>query len=362
VSQGAARKLGPDEFGPNEAGSQPGAETALPRIGVAIVTYGAADFVGACLDSLLASAYPELSIQVVDNDSPDDTVPALRRWARARGIELTERRAGDGRPEHAAPPRAATVALIHSGENRGFAGGVNLGLKALLADPHCDLFWVLNPDTAVEPQAPYAFARRAREAGRFAIIGGRVLYLSDPERIHADAGRYRPWLGFPVSLNINRMAAQTEMPEESEIDYIPGMSMLVSRAFVERAGLMDESWFLYHEEIDWAFRRGDLPLLLEPDARVLHKAGASIGSGSGGKPASSLSVYFTYRNHLRFTARWAPHCLPSAYVAAWAMAFRRYRRAPAQLSAALRGLHRRRPPRAVAERLPAQVWSRLFEG
>jgi hypothetical protein len=349
----------------------------LPWIGVVIVTYGAEDFIDACLESVLASGYPRLAVTVVDNKSPDATTAAIRGWAAgvrpfrpdetwplerrepvAKPLRLDERDAWRGRTSI---DRDADVTLLHSGENRGFAGGVNVGLEALRADPDIAHFWVLNPDTVVEPQTPFALARKARKMGRFAMIGGRVVYLEAPDTVHTDAGRHRPWMGFPASVNIGRKTEEAKRPDAEEIDYIPGVSMFVSRDFLDRAGLMDESWFLYHEEIDWCFRRGDLPLGLAEDARVLHRAGASIGSGSGRRVASPLSVYFTYRNHLRFARRWAPRWLPTAYVAGWAMALRRYKRDWPQLVAAIRGLHRMAPPRAVRRKLPEGTWLRIFE-
>lgn len=71
----------------------------------------------------------------------------------------------------------------------------------------------------------------------------------------------------------------TPVPAEDPVDYIPGVSMLVHRSFLEAAGPMDESYLLYFEGIDWQLRRGDLPFGLEPRALVLHREGASVGSG-----------------------------------------------------------------------------------
>ena len=45
------------------------------------------------------------------------------------------------------------------------------------------------------------------------------------------------------------------------MEYVSGASMLASRAFLENVGLMEESYFLYFEELDWALRaRGKFDL------------------------------------------------------------------------------------------------------
>ena len=79
--------------------------------------------------------------------------------------------------------------------------------------------------------------------------------------------------------------------------------MVVSRAFCETAGPMPEDYFLYYEEVDWALRRGGLPLAYCADAVVHHRAGTAIGSPRPGYDGSRLSIYFKHRNRLRFLRR-----------------------------------------------------------
>ncbi len=86
--------------------------------------------------------------------------------------------------------------------------------------------------------------------------------------------------------------------------------MVASRLFIEQAGLMVEDYFLYYEEVDWAFRRGDLPLRLVPDAVVYHHGGTVIGSGSLSRRATPFANYFNYRNRARFARRHMPLALP----------------------------------------------------
>jgi len=340
-------------------------ETAEIAIGAVIVTYRAEAYIGDCLESLMSAAAAPPWVVVVDNASPDGTVAALRAWAAGR--------AGPRRdppwPFEPAPPPPKPVALsewaegsetacstaprgltlIHSGVNRGFAGGVNLGLAALMAEPRCTHIWVLNPDMVVPPEALGAFARAAAHMPHAGLLGGRVRFLESPGTVHTDGGQLRRWRGGAVSLTLGRSAA-TPMPPAARLDFVSGASLLASRAFVERAGPMAEDYFLYFEEIDWALRRGPLEIGLAEGADVFHRAGAAIGSGSAGAPQSPLAAYFTWRNHLRFAARWFPWWLPSVYAMAWVQIARRLARrgAWAAVGAALRGLHGLPPPAAVA--------------
>lgn len=349
----------------------------LPWIGIAIVTFGAEDFIADCLESLTRTGYPRLKIIVVDNASPDGTAQSVRGWASgARPFIAPRDWPLPASPVTPKPVRFAefdaqaaatatfdalgTVALVHSGANRGFAGGVNVGLRTLRAHPEIELFWVLNPDSVVAADAPAVYAAAA-QAGRFALMGGRTLYYERPEIVQTDGGRMRWWRGFGSNVNQGRRAADCAPPASASLDYVSGANMVASREFLDRAGLMDEAWFLYLEEVDWALRRGDLPLKVAPAARIFHRAGASIGSRGHDRLESPFSVYFSSLNHLRFAARWNRWRLPLAYGAALAVTLRKYIAAGAwpQAHAALAGLHGLPPPAEVRARLDPGTWARV---
>ena len=299
-----------------------------PSLGVVIVTYNAADEITACLESLMAAraAGPDgqggLHVVVVDNASTDDTVSVIRDWAAGRKaaalpdalpfplppqpkpIALAEGGAD------LTPDPAAAVTLIASGANRGFAGGVNIGLAHLAQMPQIDHFWVLNPDSMV-PAASVAALRDHLEKGApYALAGGRVLYLQRPEKIQIDGGLLNMWTGVSANLNIRGRHGETPPPDPASFDFITGASMVASRTFYERTGPMAEDYFLYYEEVDWALRRGDLPLDYCPGLLVYHWGGAAIGSPILGRRASPFSLYFKHRGRMRFLRRFNPWALP----------------------------------------------------
>ena len=105
---------------------------------------------------------------------------------------------------------------------------------------------------------------------------------------------------------------------ETRMVYVVGASMLVSRRFLQTVGLMQEDYFLYFEEIDWAerARRADPTLTLgfAPDSIVFHKVGASAGTHS----RSMLSLRYLTVNRLRFVKRFYPSHLSLARMSvAW---------------------------------------------
>ena len=115
---------------------------------------------------------------------------------------------------------------------------------------------------------------------------------------------------------------------------------------------MEEDYFLYYEEVDWATRRGDLPLRLCPDAIVHHHAGTSIGSATLRRGASAFASYFNHRARMRFLRRHRPVAVPTALafalLRACALALRGSRD---EATGALRGILGLRPPLEVLARL-----------
>lgn len=328
------------------------------RMGVVIVTYGAADVIADCLETLFASDGVILSVAVVDNASPDATEAVVRDWQAGRiAPAVMPFATGQTRrpPQVDTLPRAAEdhhLAFLQTGDNLGFAAAVNIGLMALSALPEVDRFWILNPDSAVPPTTAAAFANHPAPKGGFGMIGGRVLYFDRPEVIQIDGGVIDWRTG--VTRNVNQFGpADAPPPDPAAMDFITGASMVVSRDFLRRAGPMPEDYFLYYEEVDWALRRDGLPLVYCPAGVVYHRAGSAIGSPAPGRKASPFSTYFKHRARMRFLRR----NRPGALVGGWAFGLAKAAQLVLQgdmaaAAALLRGMAGAKPPAAVRARLP----------
>ncbi len=297
---------------------------SLPRLGVAICTFNSADVILDCLESLLASSGIELSIVIADNASTDETISVLNNWALGRTPYAPPADCPfDFQPVTRIGPLSLDgtliegmqhrLKLIETGVNGGFAAGVNVGLASLFDDPGIDRVWILNPDSMVPAESAKAFATRKVEANNvFSLMGGRVMYFENPDQIQIDGGTINRWTGVTGNLNLGASHAATPPVDPRELGFITGASMVASRSFYAAAGPMPEDYFLYYEEVDWALRRGPLPLAYCPDGLVYHRAGTSIGSPTLGRPASPFSLYFKHRARLRFVRRHFPSSLPVA--------------------------------------------------
>lgn len=283
------------------------------RTAVIIVSFHQLGDVARCLEALSKQTFRNFDVIICENGD----VAALTALQAALPTVL---------------PGGQAVRVIADHANPGYAGAIN---HCLSATPDAAAWWVLNPDTQPEPGALQAMAERLSR-GDADAVGGLILSADGQ---HATAGGlWRAWAARAVSLPWPPNGQDRLL---RRVDYLSGASFLVSRAFVERNGLLRDDYFLYAEEVEWFVRarRHGLRLAVEPRARVIHAQGTATGSGEGHRTRPRLPIHLDERNKLlvvRDTQAWL---LPVAMACACAFAILRYARHGAwrQLGYALSG-------------------------
>jgi GT2 family glycosyltransferase len=326
-------------------------------LGVVVVAYNSVDVILHCLETLLSAAQEDgstLRVVVVDNGSTDGTAAAVSAWALGHdGYSLPDDLPFVGKALHKPLPEGQ-MEIIKTGLNGGFAAGVNRGIERLASDSTVARFWVLNPDSVVPPGTPAAFLNY--DPGPFSLMGGRVTYYERPEMIQIDGGLLNRWTGVTGNINLYKNIHECAAPAPEDLAFITGASMVVSRAHYVAAGPMPEDYFLYYEEVDWALRRGNLPLVVCADARVYHRGGSSIGSPVPGRPAAPFSLYFKHRARMRFVRRHFPASMPLAWIYTFAKAGQYMLKGwHAEAKAILAGARGTEPPAGIREKLGAEA-------
>ena len=290
------------------------------RVAAVVLGWNGRDDTLACLRSLRAATYPTLSVVVVDNGSTDGGPAAVAE-------EFPD------------------ATLIQLDENRGFAGGVNVGVEAALAGG-ADLVMLLNNDAVADAGflEPLVEAAEGRVGAACSQIlegdGSRIWYAGaayDPRRGHQ--GRHTGYGSPPIPADV----------APYETDRACGGAMLVPRSVFERVGLLDETLFAYAEDVDWSLRThaAGLRILVVPASVVRHRVSASTGGAS-----SPDSLYYAVRNGLVVAERAAP-------LGRLGTVRRRAEAAAAFAVQALRSPSRRRGLRAVVEGLRDAARTRL---
>lgn len=258
------------------------------NISAIILNYNRYEDTISCVKSLLLSFDAPFCIVVIDNASTDDSVPQLSKWLQQIEIDPAKRQpfapnAGFTTRVRGTAGAEIPLHLVISPRNGGYAAGNNLGITKAL-EQGADAVWILNNDTIVEPDALGCMRDRLFTSARPGLCGALLRY---PDGLtQCRGGGYTNKLTFLSTLDgywLPLEEARCDKAEsvESRINFIYGACVMASKKFVETVGLMDEQFFLYCEEQDWAWRaRGRFDISYAPDAIVTHVEGKSTGHAS----------------------------------------------------------------------------------
>lgn len=273
-----------------------------------------------CLESLIQLDYPDYRIVVCDNGSQDDSLKMLRIWGENNfknepGSWQEYSRTG---AEKGGDGVDSAFILINNGANLGFGGGTNVGLRYALARGDADYCWLLNNDTVVHSAALEAMVTRLVEKFDAGMCGSTLRYYDDHSRVQALGGAiYFDWLGvaWHIGRTLNGEVPPDPAPVEKKMDYVVGASLLVRTAYVIDIGYLDEDYFLFFEELDWARRGlGAYTLAYAPKSIVYHKIGRSIGTNCNPALKSVTCDYYTLRNRIKYSRRYCKSRLPLIYM------------------------------------------------
>ncbi len=232
------------------------------RLGVIVINYRTPDLVEQCVRSMLDDlAALDARIVIVDNASGDGSVDALARW-----------RAGLG--------EGAPVDLIASPENTGFSGGNNIGFNALDAE----YYLLINSDALVRPGALAALLAAMEARPRAGVVAPRLEDRDGTAQISAFR-HHTPLSEFIAGASLSavtRLMKAHDVPvpvsdTAMEADWVSFACVMIRRAAVDAAGLMDDGFFMYYEDADYcrAVRRAGFEVVYDPSARVVHLRGGS---------------------------------------------------------------------------------------
>jgi GT2 family glycosyltransferase len=176
------------------------------------------------------------------------------------------------------------------GANTGWAGGNNAGIR-LAMGRGAERVILLNNDTTVHPRLVDRLVAAARSNPEFGVLGPVICFMDEPDAVMTDGCNFnRPdECGF-----FQRKAVPLGgMPEVTEVDIVNGCCMMVDSRVVRSIGLIDERFFLIHEESDFCLRarRAGYRCGVLNDALVWHK-----GSSSFKQVGSRVQRYYDSRN------------------------------------------------------------------
>ncbi|MDX3911250.1 MAG: glycosyltransferase family 2 protein [Sphingobium sp.] len=312
-------------------GASRAASTAEPGVAVVVLNWRRPQETIACVLSVLKLDYSHLDIIVCDNQSEDGSVETILAGLESSLPLMNEQRRAQNMAEFAlcqvspearelltSPADRRRLWIASTGRNGGYAFGNNVGIRLALLDREVEYVWVLNNDTFVDWHALRALVGQVAKDTSIGICGAKVLYSQDEGQVQTlGGGRFLPYRarceqigeGLPANAPVDARSI------EAQLSYVNGAAAFVRRELIEQVGYMDEGYFLYWEELDWATRAlksGKFRLGFCPNAIVYHQVGASTGSNDHGVPTLG-STYWMTRSKFRYLRIHRPMTLIIAF-------------------------------------------------
>ncbi|MBI2908636.1 MAG: glycosyltransferase family 2 protein, partial [Chloroflexi bacterium] len=254
----------------------------LSPVSIVIVSWNVQDLLRRCLESILASGSGAgAEIVVVDNASSDGAMGMVRK-------------------------RFPQVRLVVNQSNLGFAAACNQGMR--LAGGRYVM--LLNPDTEMRGDAIDRMVSYLDEHPEVGMVGPKLL---NPDGSIQSSRRRFPTLAtafvestmiqqyLPNSPELKRFYMLDRSDDTvQEVDWLVGACLMARREVVRTAGVLDESFFMYYEEVDWCYRirKAGWSIVYLPGAEVIHYYGGSSQKDLSRRHINfNTSKYRFFRKH-----------------------------------------------------------------
>jgi GT2 family glycosyltransferase len=225
-----------------------------------IVSWNGRQHLDACLTAVAAQRGIDAETILVDNGSNDGTASFVRE-------------------------RFPWVRLVVLGENRGFAGGNNAGVR----DASGRFVVFLNNDTVPEAGWLDALMKGRDQGGPAALASSCIVYMHDPGIVDSAGDGLLRWGG---AFKRHHGASVDLARESGEVFGVCGAACVVPRHVFDELGGFDEDFFVSHEDVDLSYRARLLGYTCRyvADAVVRHHGSATLGH------TSQFAVFHGQRN------------------------------------------------------------------
>src|SRR6056297_1062957 len=235
------------------------------KLSIIIVNYNVKHFLEQCLISVFKALENIPSeVFVVDNNSVDGSCALVKE-------------------------RFPNVKLIENKKNHGFSYANNQAIKKA----NGEYILLLNPDTVVEEDTfskSIHFMDTHPDAGGLSVkmIDGKGRFLPESKRaLPTPAVAFYKIFGLSKLFPKSKIFARYHLghlrnDEMNEIEILPGAFMFLRKKALEKAGLLDETFFMYGEDIDLSYRitKAGFKNFYFPETTIIHYKGESTKKGS----------------------------------------------------------------------------------
>ncbi len=243
------------------------------NLSIIIVSYNVSSYLRQCLQSIYQSNKPgTFEIIVIDNYSHDNSCLMVK-------------------------DEFADVKLIQNKQNAGFSKAVNIGLEVSRGKFIC----VLNPDTLIRDDTFTVLLDYLIKHPNVGCIGPKILNPEGDIQLASKRSFPRPLIAFYKLIGLSHLFPKnrhfgkynlTYLNDNNihSVDAISGSFMLFPRAVIKEVGMLDESFFMYGEDLDFCYRikQAGHDIIYNPYTNIIHYKGESVKTA----PYDMIDIFY----------------------------------------------------------------------
>ncbi|EKD53463.1 MAG: hypothetical protein ACD_61C00040G0015 [uncultured bacterium] len=187
------------------------------------------------------------------------------------------------------------VTYIASKKNLGFAGGNNLAIKKALKDGSTHIL-IINPDVTVGKTFFGPLMKHFSDK-KVGLVAPVIYHTQKGRKIYGLEGR----VDWSIAKTEHRNLSTLKNTAPITSEFVTFACVLISRETFQKAGLLDDGYFMYFEDVDYCLTAGKagFRIILDPSVVISHRTSSSFK-----RPTQKLLISF--RSHLRFIGKWLP--------------------------------------------------------
>lgn len=242
-----------------------------------------------CIRSLRKISHPEFDVLLIDNGSTDQSLERLE----------------DEFPE---------IDTIRTGENRGFAGGFNAGIREAL-NRTAEYVWLVNNDAIVPDETLLGDLVDSMESDEdIGILSPLIMNYPETDRIWFSGGVVDWKHGQVEHEDKNTVLDRNRFEGIVDSDYITYCCPLIRAEVFEAVGYLPEEYFLYYEDVDHSVRANaqGYRLAIDTSTEMYHR-----GGGSSAGTRRPIIMYYTARARWLFARRFSDRISAIGFVVSY---------------------------------------------
>ncbi|MGK5043083.1 glycosyltransferase family 2 protein [Janthinobacterium sp. GB1R12] len=244
------------------------------KVGLVTVLFNSAPVLPGFFESLSKQSFNDYWLFIIDNSIDELSYAAAEEGIAKYGIK--------------------NVTLIRNASNVGVATGNNQGIKLSL-EMGCEYVLLLNNDIEFKDTGLLNKMLTLADQRQEKLIVPKI-YFFDSGKIWCAGGKINPWTGTTLHTGEGDVD-KGQFDVAGYTNYAPTCFMLIHRSVFDAIGVMDDKYFVYHDDTDFVWRSNlaKFRIYYWPEGEVWHKVSSSTGGS-----ASPFSIYYGERNRIYF--------------------------------------------------------------